>query len=156
MRCRTARKLLSRRLDDRLGEAESKAVGEHLSGCPSCALEAARLDRAWARLGALPPAARAPDDFAAVMEAVESRRRGWLASLLPPLPRRPAWAMALAASVIVGSTAGATLGKAAFGARGNGASPEALALSEGFGLLPFDSPAAGLARALTAGTEGHE
>lgn len=159
MRCRAAQKLLSRRLDGRLAHPDATSLDEHLAGCPTCALAAARLERAWVRLEALPPVARAPDDFAAVLGSTRARRRGWvgqLESLLSPLPARPAWALAVAASILVGVTTGVTLGRAAFGARGASASPEAVALSEGFGVLPFDSPAAGLANALAGRMEGRE
>jgi predicted anti-sigma-YlaC factor YlaD len=159
MRCHAAQKLLSRRLDGRLARRDATGLDEHLAGCPGCALAAARLERAWARLEALPPVAPAPDDFAAVLGSAEARRDGWLGrleSLLPPVPARPAWALAVAASILVGVTTGVTLGRAAFGAQRASASPEVVALSEGFGVLPFESPAAGLARALAGKTEGLE
>ena len=159
MRCRAAQKLLSRRLDGRLAYPDATTLDEHLAGCPTCALAASRLERAWVRLDALPRVARAPDDFAAVLGSIGARRRGWVAELellLPRLPARPAWVLAVAASILVGVTTGVTLGRAAFGARGSSASPEAVALSEGFGVLPFDSPAAGLAHALAGRTERRE
>jgi len=159
MRCRSAQKLLSRRVDGRVAHPDATSLDEHLAACPTCALAAARLERAWARLVALPPVASAPDDFAAVLGSAGTRRRGWLAqleSLLPPLPARAAWGLTVAASILVGVTTGVTLGRAAFGARGSSASPEAVALYEGFGVLPFESPAAGLAQALAGRTEGRE
>lgn len=160
MRCRAARKLLSRRLDGRLAPAGAAILREHLARCPACALASARLDRAWRRLGALAAAAGAPDDFAGVLEraaaaARPGRRtawREWLAGLRP----RQAWALAVAASLVAGVTTGTTLGRAAFGARRASAAPEALALSDGFGLLPFASPAAGLAGALAGASEASE
>jgi predicted anti-sigma-YlaC factor YlaD len=158
MRCRTARKLLSRRLDGRLAK-DATRLDEHLGRCPECALAAARLERAWARLEALAPAPGAPDDFAVVLRGVEAPRRGvlrWLELLLPPAPARRVAALAVGASILLGTTAGVTLGRAAFGARLPRVSPEALALAEGFGLLPFESPAAGLTRALAGATEGRE
>jgi predicted anti-sigma-YlaC factor YlaD len=159
MRCRAAQKLLSRRLDGRLAQPDATTLDEHLARCSTCALAAARLERAWVRLGALPPEARAPDDFAAVLRSIGARRHGWVGQLewlLPPRPARPTWAVAVAASILLGVTSGVTLGRAAFGTRGGSASPEAVALSEGFGVLPFESPAAGLAPALTGRAEGRE
>lgn len=150
MRCRSARKLLSRRLDARLAPGEARRLEDHLAGCAACAREGARLEHAWTRLEALAPAAPAPDDFAAVLASLERGRRGlagWLGWLVP-VPRA-ALAAAVAASVVLGATAGVGLGRAAL-ARRDAAPPEVLALSDGFGLLPFGSPAAGLARALAA------
>jgi anti-sigma factor RsiW len=154
MRCRSAEKLLSRRLDGRLGDPEARRLDAHLAGCAACAQVAARLERAWTRLEAL-PAARAPNDFAAVLGSVASgwRPAGWLGWLMPS--PRPVLAAAVAASILVGATVGVRLGRAALGSH-RAASPEAVALSDGFGLLPFGSPAAGLAGALAAGPEGLE
>lgn len=158
MRCRIAQDLASRRLDGALPPRAATALAAHLAACPGCALAAARLERAWARLAALPPPSPAPDDFAAVLLRSASRR-GWrerLDVLLPPRPLRLAWAGALAAGVLVGVTAGVTLGRAVFRPTTAGAAPEAVALAEGFGLLPFGSPAAALDRALAGGTGGRE
>jgi predicted anti-sigma-YlaC factor YlaD len=158
MRCRTARKLLSVRLDAPLAGDRAARLDDHLASCGSCALAAAQLERTWRRLGALPPARTAPDDFAAVLLAVESRRGGWpawLAALLPS-PRAIA-AAAVAASVLLGLGTGVTLGRAAFDGARTRPSPdhtESL-VSDAFGLLPFGSPASGLARAL-AGPGGLE
>ncbi len=161
MRCRTARKLLSLRLDGRLARPGAAGIDAHLARCPACARAAARLERAWNRLEALGPIARAPDDFAAVLESTwagRSARLAWIERLLASAPRlaRPAAALAVAASILAGVTGGVTLGRAAFGTRHRGASPEALSLFEGFGVLPFGSPAAGLARMLAGRTEGRE
>lgn len=153
MRCHTARKLLSRRLDAPLADAAAARLDLHLARCEGCAAEGARLQRTWRRLGALPAARTAPDDFVAVLRAVEARRGGrlgWLAALFPA-PRAIA-AAAVAASVLVGTGAGVALGRAAFDAPGARPSPESL-VSGAFGPLPFGSPASGLTRAF-AGAPG--
>lgn len=161
MRCRKARSLLSRRLDGRRDET-STGLDLHLARCPACAGEAARLERAWNRLEALAAPPAAPDDFAAVLRQVEARRgapRRWLDALLPRMPRMPLprlAAAAVAAAVLAGTTAGVGLGRAAFARPAPRASAETLALAEGFGLLPFGSPAAGLAGVLAGGTGGRE
>ena len=158
MRCRKARSLLSRRLDGRCDET-APGLDLHLARCPACAGEAARLERAWNRLEALAAPPAAPDDFAAVLRQVEARRgapRRWLDALLPPMPLRRLAAAAVAAAVLAGTTAGVGLGRAAFARPAPRASAETLALAEGFGLLPFGSPAAGLAGVLAGGTGGRE
>ncbi len=161
MHCRTARKLLSSRLDGRLAPPAGAALGAHLARCPDCALASEALERAWKSLGAIGAVANAPDDFAAVLRAAEIVRAGWRGRIAEHLARapgllRPAAALAVAASLVVGATGGARLGRAAFAKRGRDAPAEAVALSEGFGVLPFGSPAAGLAHALGGGTEGRK
>jgi anti-sigma factor RsiW len=156
MRCRAARKLVSRRLDGRLTLPGLMVLRQHLAGCPECAIEAARLERAWARLDALPPVRSAPAEFASILESVDSRRSrrpGWLDRLLPLEPLRAGWALAVAASVVAGATTGITLGRAAFGGQVASSAPDPLALSDGFGVLPFGSPAEGLVRAVEGRTE---
>lgn len=158
MRCRTARKLLSRRLDGPLDAREAAALDDHVAGCAPCALAATRFETAWLSLVAYLPTRHAPDDFAGVLERID-RRQGWIASLLAAvssLPARPAAALALAATVVLGAASGVALGRAAFGDRRTGSPPEAMVLAESFGVVPFGSPAAGIARALALGTEGIE
>lgn len=162
MRCRTAHKLLSSRLDRRLSPTDERVLEVHLASCPACALAAGRLVRAWGRLEALRVAAEAPDDFGAVLGAVASRRPrtlrwlGWVEALVPERRARPVWAAAVAASLLVGGVAGVRLGRAAFDGRSRSAPPEALALDDGFGVLPFGLPAAGLTRVLGSGAEARE
>jgi predicted anti-sigma-YlaC factor YlaD len=159
MRCRIVRELLSRHLDSPLAGGVAVRVGAHVARCRSCAVEAATLERAWLRLGALAAPRRAPDDFAAVLLAVRARGEGprpWRLAALVGARARAVAAAAVAAGVLVGAGAGVTLGRAAFADGGPRATPEALALSDAFGLLPFGSPAARLAGALASGPGGHE
>lgn len=147
--------MLSLDLDRRLPPRRGEGLARHLSTCDACARAAVALGATWARLDALPLPAAAPDDFAAILARVDERATGWRGALGGWVPWRLAAAV-LAMCVVVGSGAGLALGSAAFGRVRHPAPVELAALAEGFGDLPFGSPAAGLARALTRDAEVRE
>jgi predicted anti-sigma-YlaC factor YlaD len=150
MRCKTALRLASRAIDATASDADAASLAEHLASCEACRLAARALTGAWdalAPLGRVPPA---PDDWARIEARVESRRRRWV---LPwegwEVGWRPAAGLVLAGMVALGATGGALLGRAATRSARAG-SFEATAFAETLGDLPWDSPAAGLARPLLA------
>ncbi len=147
--------MLSLDLDGRLPPGPGARLAAHLATCDACARLAGALGTAWARLDALPTPLAAPDDFAAILARADQRPTGWRGVLGGWAPMRLG-ATVLAACLVAGSGAGIALGSAAFGP-GRHADPlELAALAEGFGDLPFGSPAGGLARALTVGVEVRE
>lgn len=151
MRCSRALRLASRAIDRTPSDADAARLRSHLQTCAECRQAVGRMSRAWGALGSLERVPEAPDDWARVESSLEARRRRWA------LPRegwqlvawRPAAAWALAAMVGVGATGGALLSRAAVGPA-RASSFEATAFAETLGDLPWDSPAAGLARPLLA------
>ena len=140
--------MLSLELDGRLPPEPAERLARHRSRCAACARAAEAQATTWRRLGALGPGPSAPDDFGVILARVDRRAGGWRA-FVQALPASRFVAASLAASVLVGSTAGVALGSAAFGRSATAAPPEVTLLAEGFGDLPFGSPATGLARALS-------
>lgn len=97
MRCATARRMMSRFLDDELRPGSRAAVDGHLAGCPSCQAALADQRRIWALLSSLPPV-EPPD----VLRAVERRLAepaGEPAPLARPGLGLAAWAVAAATLV---------------------------------------------------------
>jgi predicted anti-sigma-YlaC factor YlaD len=150
MRCRTAQRTASRVIDGDVPAAEAEALAIHLASCESCRLAVERLSRAWGALAPLERVAPAPDDWARIEAAVDARRRRWMPPWETWVPAfRPAVAWAFAALIALGATSGALLSRAAF-TPPRVASVEATAFAETLGDLPWDSPAAALARPLLA------
>jgi predicted anti-sigma-YlaC factor YlaD len=146
MRCRRAQKLLSRRVDGAASSVDAAALDSHLVGCVACRLAAARLEQAWQALGALEEGISAPDDWARIEAAAEARRWRWTPFWLgwQLAPVRPAAAGVLAAMVVLGTTGGVLLSRAALAPQRAG-SIESRIFAETLGELPWGSPAAGLA-----------
>lgn len=146
--------MLSLDLDGRLLPARAARLARHLEACEGCARAADAMAATWARLDALPVPTASPDDFTVIAARARADAGGWR----DVLDGWSTWRLAAAAAiacVLLGSGAGLALGSAAFG-RGRALPLEAAALADGFGDLPFGSPAAGLARALASGTEATE
>jgi predicted anti-sigma-YlaC factor YlaD len=151
MRCRRAQNLLSRRIDGALSTADAAALESHLVACAGCRMAAAQLDQAWLALDALEGDVNAPDDWARIEAGAEARSRRWtpfwLRWQLVPIP---AAAGVLAAMVVLGTTGGFLLSRAALVPRR--AEPvESRMFAETLGDLPWGSPAAGLASVLDTG-----
>jgi len=151
MRCKKTMKLISRRLDGALPPRLASALDEHLATCGRCASEAGRVERAWSLLAASPPP-RAPDDFEAIAALAGAPRRRWLVAFpswdWTPAPRLAAGVVAICA--LVGTTSGLLLSRGAFAQHDATTALEATALAEGFGDLPFGSPAGPFARTFTS------
>ncbi len=151
MRCTRALRLASRAIDRTVSDAEAASLGAHLESCEACRLAAGRLSQAWGALAALERVPDAPDDWVRIAARLEARSRRWT----PPwegwqvVALRPATAWVLAGMVALGATGGALLSRAALGPA-RGPSFEATAFAETLGDLPWDSPAAGLARPMLA------
>jgi len=101
MRCPRVRRRLSAYLDGALGDAEGKAVYEHLARCPACHAAAKELQQTWDLLG-LSEGMDAPPGFVgAVMHGIDRTepRTAWEA---------PRWAVAaaLALCLAFGGAAG--------------------------------------------------
>lgn len=152
MRCHTAKRLASRRLDVALAAAELRALEAHLASCATCRAFASSLELAWRRLDeAAPPLPPTPDLFGAIVERALRPRgvRAWLGDLAPALPR-----LAGAAAVLVAvAAAGVGLGAAASRPLGSTAAApfEAALLADAFADVPVGSPLASVDRAF-AGT----
>ncbi len=152
MRCNKTMKLISRRLDGALSPRLAGALDAHLAACGRCTSEAGRVERAWSLLAASAPPARAPDDFEAIATLAGAPRRRWSVAFpswdWAPAPRLAAGVIAVCA--LLGTSSGLLLSRSAFA--GHDATPalEAAALAEGFGDLPFGSPAGGFARTFTS------
>jgi predicted anti-sigma-YlaC factor YlaD len=148
MRCRSAQKLLSRRIDGAPSSADAAALESHLFACAGCRMAAARLDQAWRALDALEAGVSAPDDWASIEAAADARSRRWTPFWLRwQLVPMPAAAGVLAAMVVLGTTGGFLLSRAALAPRR--ADPvESRVFAETLGDLPWGSPAAGLATVL--------
>jgi anti-sigma factor RsiW len=151
MRCRNAQKLLSRRIDVALSRADAAALESHLAACPGCCTAAARLEQAWRALDALGGGATAPDDWARTEAVADARSQRWT-----PIGLRwqrvpiPGAASVLAAMILLGTTGGLLLSRAALASH----RPEPIEsriFAETLGDLPWGSPAAGLAGALDTG-----
>jgi predicted anti-sigma-YlaC factor YlaD len=148
MRCRGAQRLLSRRIDVALSSVDAAAVESHLVACASCRTAGARLDRAWRALDALGGGATAPDDWARIEAGAEASSGRWtpfwLRWQLVPLP---AAAGVLAAMVVLGTTGGVLLSRAALAPR-RSEPVESRVFAETLGDLPWRSPVAGIASVL--------
>jgi hypothetical protein len=144
--------MISRRLDGALPPSSAARLEAHLVDCARCSRAADEIGRAWALVGEARLGPAAPDDFAAIERraaATTLRGGGWpLRESWAWVPSPRVYAGALAACMVVGTTGGVLLSRAAL--RGGDASLliERSALSEGFDDLPFGSPAAGLAGGL--------
>jgi predicted anti-sigma-YlaC factor YlaD len=151
MRCRGAQKLLSHRIDGALSSADASALESHLVACAGCRMAAAQVDQAWRALDALGGGVNAPDDWARIEAAAEARSRRWTPSWLRwQLVPIPAAAGVVAAMVVLGTTGGLLLSRAALAPRR--AEPfESRIFAETLGDLPWGSPAAGLAVVLDTG-----
>jgi predicted anti-sigma-YlaC factor YlaD len=152
MRCERSHKLIGLDLDGRLGTAEAARLAEHLARCEGCRAERAAQARIWERLGALSAGPGAVEDWPAISARLAERaeRRPWLR--WPVAARRAVGAAAVAALAAVGIVAGDAVGHAALGPDRAPASVEAVAIAEGFGVLPFGGPTAGLL--VPAGRDG--
>jgi anti-sigma factor RsiW len=101
MTCSDARRLFTRRLDDRLHGGERSALDEHLAGCAACRTELARWEGAAAALrahGPTPvPVGLAERAFRAAMDAAPAPTlAAWFVGAAP----RAALAAAAAAAVV--------------------------------------------------------
>jgi predicted anti-sigma-YlaC factor YlaD len=157
MRCRKALRLASRAIDRTVSGSEAASLGAHLARCEACRLAAEGLSQAWGALAPLEQVDPAPDDWAQIEARIEARSRRWT----PPwegwqlVAPRPATALALAGIVALGAAGGGLLSRAALGPA-RGLSFEATAFAETLGDLPWDSPAAGLARPMLAALPSQE
>jgi predicted anti-sigma-YlaC factor YlaD len=151
MRCLRAQKLLSRRIDGALSSVDAAALESHLVACAGCRMAAARLDQAWRALDALGGGVNAPDDWTRIEAAADARSRRWtpfwLRWQLVPIP---AAASVLAAMVVLGTTGGFLLSRAALAPR-RAEQVEYRVFAETLGDLPWGSPAAGLVIVLDTG-----
>jgi anti-sigma factor RsiW len=152
MRCERSQRLLGLELDGRLEARDAERLAVHLAGCAACAAARRSLARAWEQLGALAPGPAAAEDWPAISSRIARRveRRPWLR--WPLAVRRAIGAGALAGLAAVGLLAGDAAAHAAL-RPARGASLEAVAIAEGFGVLPFGAPSPGLL--LAAGNGGH-
>lgn len=150
MRCERSQRLLGLELDGRLEGREAARLAAHLAGCASCAAERSSLARGWAKLGTLPSGPPASEDWPAISARVAQRveRRPWL--LWPLAVQRVVGAGALAGLAVLGLLVGDAAAHAALRPV-RAPSPEAVAIAEGFGDLPFGAPSPGL---LLAGNGG--
>jgi hypothetical protein len=104
MECERVREEFVERLTGTLDAERSRAIDEHLAGCPACRAETERMRELWAELGTL----RAPAPGAAgdrVGRLIEARGRGGTppaASSRSAAPRILISAAALAASLLIG------------------------------------------------------
>jgi hypothetical protein len=157
MRCSKALSLASRAIDRTVSDAEAASLGAHLESCGACRLAAGRLNDAWRALAPLERVPDAPDDWARIEARLETKGRRWtdVWEGWQVVALRPAAAWVLAGMVALGATGGALLSRAALGPA-RGLSFEATAFAETLGDLPWDSPAAGLARPLLAALPSRE
>lgn len=106
MRCGTAEKRLSDNLDGALGPRGKARLEAHLRSCPACRAYRKGLVRLQA--GALPPAERSPEYWAAFDERLQSKLAGTetgRGAVGVPFSARRRWAWA-AAGVLVLAAAG--------------------------------------------------
>lgn len=150
MRCGRSQRLLGLELDGRLEARDAERLAAHLAGCASCATARAAQARSWELLGALPAGRPASEDWPAISARIASRveRRPWLRWPLPV--RRLVGAGAIAGLAAVGLLAGDAAAHAALQPV-RAPSPEAVAIAEGFGDLPFGAPSPGLLLSPTSG-----
>jgi anti-sigma factor RsiW len=92
MRCTQTRKHLSAYQDGALGEAQHRAVADHLTHCPDCAALAAELQRTWQALELSEAIDPSPSFMAAIMRRVR-------AELPQPVWQAPRWAVAAALGI---------------------------------------------------------
>jgi len=150
MRCRRARKMVSRRMDGALSSLDEAELERHLTGCASCRTQSDRLLSSWNALTRLEGPGRAPDDWARIQAALDASSRAqarWPSWALAPRLATSAWI--LAGMALLGATGGALASRTAHAA-GRAESPEFSAFAETLGDLPWDSPAAGLVASLGA------
>lgn len=148
MRCRSAQKMTSRRIDGALAPIDAVALESHLSRCAACQLAARRTEQAWHALADLEEAVRAPDDWARIEAATEARLGRWMPLWLRwQLDSIPA-ALAVLLALTVGTAGGVLLSNAALAPRPadlRAVPIEARVIAETLGDLPWGSPAARLA-----------
>ena len=116
MRCRAARRMMSRYLDGELPETRRSSVDQHLGCCPECRSEFAAQDRLWSLLGRAAPAP-SPDVFAAV-EARLSERPGLSFAFSRLRPRHVGYAAAAAVLVGLAILSGVWAGTERYSANG--------------------------------------
>ena len=73
MKCKEARRVLSRYLDDELPSTQVASIEEHLAQCPECRAEHATQQRLWTLLGRAEPMV-APNLIVAIEALIEERR----------------------------------------------------------------------------------
>jgi anti-sigma factor RsiW len=148
MRCRKAHRLLSRRIDGLLSAPDAASLEVHLADCAACRFAAEHLDQAWGALARIDDAPLAPNDWATIEAAAEARSRRWMPLWLRlQFAPAPAAIALLAAMVVLGTTAGALISRAALAPSRSGPI-EAAMFAETLGDLPWGSPASGLASGL--------
>ena len=103
MKCKAARKMMSRYLDDELSSSAGNSFETHLAQCPACQAEYATQRRLWDLL-LRAETIKAPDVIVGV-EARLAEPRGWAAFVAGLRPRTLGYAAA--AAVLVGLFAGA-------------------------------------------------
>ena len=109
MRCPEMMERLTDRLHGRLDERADRELTEHLSGCPSCRMEAEETEKVWRQLGTVAmsedvPSARMRSRLWAALSVYEERRAGFFERFWPS---QPAWQLGFtAAALVVGVIAG--------------------------------------------------
>lgn len=147
MTCRSARKLLSRRISGPLPGGDGAALERHLASCTECRREQARLEGAWRALDALGAPGAAPDDWDRIEGALDRGSRWWEGAWtwdLAPGGAGRAWV--LAGMIVIGAGGGVLISRPLL-VRTQPGPVEARAFAETLGDLPWDSPAVGLDRA---------
>ena len=124
MDCEHVREEFVDRLTGSIDPDRSKAIDAHIAGCAGCRAETDRMRELWTELGAL-SVAGASGSASRVERLIDARSRQADGSVVPtrarPVPRVALFAIALAASVLVGVMIG----------RGSGAAPAALTTQAG-------------------------
>ncbi len=143
MRCERSRRLLGLELDGRLEAPDAARLAAHLAACESCAAARISLAHAWERLGVLPAGPPPAEDWPTISTRIAQRaeRRPWLR--WPLAAQRAIRVAAVAGLAAVGLLLGDAAARAALQPV-RVASPEAVAIAEGFGDLPFGAPSPGL------------
>jgi len=110
MRCKEARKVLSRYLDHELSADATARVEEHLARCAECRAEHAAQQSVWNVLGRAEPIR--PPDLMAAVEARLAERHGWASFLAGLRLRSVGYAAATAALVLLFAWVGVWAGTA--------------------------------------------
>ncbi|MEO8099228.1 MAG: HEAT repeat domain-containing protein [Acidobacteriota bacterium] len=109
MKCEEAKPLLADYWSQTLGETEELSLEAHLAGCEACQAAVTELGTLWKSLALLPadePGSglrmRFYETLGAYRQGVESVPRGqWRQKLAGWWPQKPAWQVAIAASLMV-------------------------------------------------------